>query len=67
MSSKKRQNDAETLKKNKKEKRGEVAVLNSDLRDEDIQKGMRDAWQRKDSFSNGNVMSIHVILIALIQ
>ncbi|XP_065123640.1 prolyl 3-hydroxylase OGFOD1 [Paramisgurnus dabryanus] len=55
MSPKKRQNDVNTLKKNKKEKRGEVAVINSDLRDEDIQKGMRDAWQRKDSFSNGNV------------
>ncbi|XP_056612992.1 prolyl 3-hydroxylase OGFOD1 [Triplophysa dalaica] len=55
MSPKKRQNDPATPKKSKKEKRVELAVINSDLRDEVIQKGMRDAWQKKDSFSNGNV------------
>lgn len=53
MSPKKRQNDPATPKKSKKEKRVELAVINSDLRDEAIQKGMRDAWQKKDSFSNG--------------
>lgn len=53
MSPKKRQNDSGTPKRIKKEKRGELAVINSDMRDEAIQKGMRDAWQRKDSFSNG--------------
>ncbi|KAF4111186.1 prolyl 3-hydroxylase OGFOD1 [Onychostoma macrolepis] len=55
MPAKKRQNDPETGKKNKKEKRGELAVINSDLRDESAQKGMRDAWQRKESYTNGNV------------
>ncbi|XP_051505625.1 prolyl 3-hydroxylase OGFOD1-like [Myxocyprinus asiaticus] len=55
MSPKKRQNDSETGGKNKKEKRGELAVINSDLRDESLQKGMRDAWQRKESYSNGSV------------
>uniref|UniRef100_A0A673MYX5 Prolyl 3-hydroxylase OGFOD1 n=1 Tax=Sinocyclocheilus rhinocerous TaxID=307959 RepID=A0A673MYX5_9TELE len=39
MPAKKRQNDPETGKKNKKEKRGELAVINSDLRDESVQKG----------------------------
>uniref|UniRef100_A0A8C2EX79 2-oxoglutarate and iron-dependent oxygenase domain containing 1 n=1 Tax=Cyprinus carpio TaxID=7962 RepID=A0A8C2EX79_CYPCA len=49
MPAKKRQNDPATGKKNKKEKRGELAVINSDLRDEAVQKGMRDAWQSKES------------------
>uniref|UniRef100_A0A673IZQ3 Prolyl 3-hydroxylase OGFOD1-like n=1 Tax=Sinocyclocheilus rhinocerous TaxID=307959 RepID=A0A673IZQ3_9TELE len=49
MPAKKRQNDPATGKRNKKEKRGELAVINSDLRDEAVQKGMRDAWQRKES------------------
>uniref|UniRef100_A0A672P796 Prolyl 3-hydroxylase OGFOD1 n=1 Tax=Sinocyclocheilus grahami TaxID=75366 RepID=A0A672P796_SINGR len=49
MPAKKRQNDPATGKKNKKEKRGELAVINSDLRDEAVQKSMRDAWQRKES------------------
>uniref|UniRef100_A0A671MIK5 Prolyl 3-hydroxylase OGFOD1 n=1 Tax=Sinocyclocheilus anshuiensis TaxID=1608454 RepID=A0A671MIK5_9TELE len=39
MPAKKRQNDPATGKKNKKEKRGELAVINSDLRDEAVQKG----------------------------
>uniref|UniRef100_A0A672NZX1 Prolyl 3-hydroxylase OGFOD1 n=1 Tax=Sinocyclocheilus grahami TaxID=75366 RepID=A0A672NZX1_SINGR len=38
MPAKKRQNDPATGKKNKKEKRGELAVINSDLRDEAVQK-----------------------------
>lgn len=53
MSPKKRQNDSETGKKNKKEKRGELAVINSDMRDHAVQKCMTDAWQRKESYSNG--------------
>ncbi|CAM4522353.1 unnamed protein product [Leuciscus chuanchicus] len=55
MSPKKRQNDSETGKKNKKEKRGELAVINSDMRDQAVQKCMTDAWQRKESYSNGNI------------
>lgn len=57
MPAKKRQNDPATGKKNKKEKRGELAVINSDLRDEAVQKGMRDAWQSKESYTNG--MLVH--------
>lgn len=57
MPAKKRQNDPETGKKNKKEKRGELAVINPDLRDDAVQKGMRDAWQRKESYTNG--MFVH--------
>lgn len=53
MPPKKRQNDSETGKKNKKEKRGELAAINSDMRDHAVQKGMTDAWQRKESYSNG--------------
>ncbi len=57
MPAKKRQNDPKTGKKNKKEKRGELAVINSDFSDESVQKGMRDAWQRKESYTNG--MFVH--------
>ncbi|XP_059366293.1 prolyl 3-hydroxylase OGFOD1-like [Carassius carassius] len=56
MPAEKRQNDPTTGKiKNKKKKRGELAVINSDLRDEAVQKGMRDAWQRKESYINGDI------------
>ncbi len=57
MPAKKRQNDPKTGKKNKKEKRGELAVINSDFSDESVQKGMRDAWQRKENYING--MFVH--------
>jgi len=53
MPPKKRHNDSETGKKNKKEKRGELAEINSDMRDHAVQKCMADAWQRKESYSNG--------------
>lgn len=53
MPPKKRQNDSETGKKSKKEKRGELAVINSDMSDHAVQKGMTEAWQRKESYSNG--------------
>lgn len=55
MPAKKRQNDSETGKKNKKEKRGELAAINADLKEDSVLKSMRDAWQKKQSFSNGCV------------
>ncbi|TRY89508.1 hypothetical protein DNTS_016075 [Danionella cerebrum] len=52
---KKRQSDSEPCKKNKKERLGEPAVINSDLRDDAVQRGVRDAWQEKESYSKGPV------------
>lgn len=59
MPAKKRQNDSETGKKNKKEKRGELAAINADLKEDSVQESMRDAWERKRSFSNGMCSFAH--------
>ncbi|XP_053491220.1 prolyl 3-hydroxylase OGFOD1 [Ictalurus furcatus] len=55
MSTKRRSNDTNKGKCAKKNKEGEVAVLSSDLEDDVIRNGMKEAWRRKTSFSRGGV------------
>ncbi|MCI4383083.1 hypothetical protein PGIGA_G00022230 [Pangasianodon gigas] len=55
MSTKRRSSDTNKGKSAKKNKEGEVAVLSSDLEDEGIRNGMKEAWRKKTSFSHGSV------------
>ncbi|XP_053094078.1 prolyl 3-hydroxylase OGFOD1 [Pangasianodon hypophthalmus] len=55
MSTKRRSSDTIKGKSAKKSKEGEVAVLSSDLEDEGIRNGMKEAWRKKTSFSHGSV------------
>ncbi|MCJ8737294.1 hypothetical protein PDJAM_G00022380 [Pangasius djambal] len=55
MSTKRRSSDTNKGKSAKKNKEGEVAVLSSDLEDEVIRNGMKEAWRKKTSFSHGSV------------
>lgn len=54
MSTKRRSNDTNKGKSTKKSKEGEVAVLSSDLEDDVILNGMKEAWRKKTSFSHGS-------------
>ncbi|XP_027007841.2 prolyl 3-hydroxylase OGFOD1 [Tachysurus fulvidraco] len=55
MSTKRRSNGTNKGKSVKKSKEGEVAVISSDLKDDVIRNGMKDAWRKKTSFSQGGV------------
>ncbi|KAK3533758.1 hypothetical protein QTP70_025833 [Hemibagrus guttatus] len=55
MSTKRRSSDRKKGKSVKKSKEGEVAVLSSDLEDDVIRNGMKEAWRKKTSFSHGSV------------
>ncbi|KAF7703427.1 prolyl 3-hydroxylase OGFOD1 [Silurus meridionalis] len=55
MSTKRRSGDTNKGKSAKKSKDGEVAVISSDLEDEVIRNGMKEAWRKKTSFSHGSV------------
>ncbi|XP_066503574.1 prolyl 3-hydroxylase OGFOD1 [Hoplias malabaricus] len=55
MSAKRRSSDKNTEKCSKKDKRGESPGINPDLEDTEIRDGMKEAWERKRSFSRGNV------------
>ncbi|XP_030620927.1 prolyl 3-hydroxylase OGFOD1 [Chanos chanos] len=55
MNSKRRQDDTDPVKSSKKEKRGELASINSDLTDEVVKSGMRDAWRQKRSYTHGSI------------
>ncbi|KAI5613873.1 prolyl 3-hydroxylase OGFOD1, partial [Silurus asotus] len=55
MSTKRRSGDTNKGKSAKKSKDGEVALISSDLEDEVIRNGMKEAWRKKTSFSHGSV------------
>lgn len=62
MSAKRRSGDSGKGKRAKKNKVGEVAVISSDLEDEVIRNGMKEAWRKKTSFSHGSCVlcAVHV-------
>ncbi|KAI4872983.1 hypothetical protein NFI96_023671 [Prochilodus magdalenae] len=55
MSAKRQSKYKNTVKCNKKNKRGESAIINPDIEDTVIRNGMRDAWMKKTSYSHGSV------------
>lgn len=53
MAPKRRSDKSDEGKSVKKSKEGEVAVIRSDLEDEGIRNGVKEAWRRKTSFCHG--------------